>query len=82
MVLRAKRCAELMCLLSGQRIEPKRIRPVYPSPDHAASVVLVQAARSAGRGTILESPLLIKDSRGEYTRELLEAYSIRDPECP
>ncbi len=81
MVLRAKRCAELMSLLSGQRIEPKRIRPVYPSPGREASVVLVQATRSAGKGTIFESPLFIQDSSGEYTDELLEAYSIRDPKC-
>lgn len=82
MVLRAKRCAELMSLLSGQRIEPKRIRPVYPSPGREASIVLVQATRSAGRGIIFESPLFILDTTGEYTDELLEAYSIRGPKCP
>lgn len=77
-VFRAKRVAELLCLLSRERIEPKRIRPVYPAPGRDASVVLIQAARSAGRGAVLEPPLFIQNEKGEYTGDLLAAYRIGD----
>jgi tRNA1(Val) A37 N6-methylase TrmN6 len=76
MVFRAGRIAELLSLLSRERIEPKRVRPVYPAPGREASVVLVQAARSAGKGATLEPPLFIQDEKGEYTGDLLAAYRI------
>ncbi|MDO9508138.1 MAG: methyltransferase [Thermovirgaceae bacterium] len=82
LVLRAKRTAELMSILSREHVEPKRIRPVYPSPGREASVILVQAARAAGKGVILESPLYIQDSCGKYTEELLKAYTTGAPQCP
>lgn len=81
LVLRAKRTAELMFLLSRERVEAKRIRPVYPSPGREASVVLVQATRSAGKGVILETPLYIQDGQGNYTKDLLAAYSTGVPKC-
>lgn len=76
MIFRAGRVAELLSLLSRERIEPKRVRPVYPAPGRDAAVVLVQAARSAGRGLTLEPPLFIQDEKGEYTGALLAAYRI------
>lgn len=81
LVLRAKRMAELLSLLSRERIEAKRIRPVHPSPGREASVILVQAARTAGKGLILESPLFIQDGHGNYTEDLLAAYSTGVPKC-
>lgn len=81
LVLRAKRAAELMFLLSRERIEAKRIRPVYPAPGRDASVILVQATRSAGKGVILESPLYIQDGQGNYTKDLLAAYTTGVPKC-
>ncbi|MDT8284270.1 MAG: methyltransferase [Thermovirgaceae bacterium] len=82
LVLRAKRAAELLSMLSCEHIEPKRIRPVYPSPGREASVILVQAIRAAGKGTILESPLFIQDAFGKYTPELLAAYDTGASKCP
>lgn len=81
LVLRAKRIAELMFLLSRERVEAKRIRPVYPSPGREASVILVQATRAAGKGVILETPLYIQDGQGNYTEDLLAAYTTRVPRC-
>lgn len=81
LVLRAKRTAELMFLLSRERIEAKRIRPVYPSPGRESSVILVQATRTAGKGVILESPLYIQDGQGNYTEDLLAAYTTETPKC-
>ncbi len=81
LVLRAKRAAELMFLLSRERVEAKRIRPVYPSPGKDASVILVQATRAAGKGVILETPLYIQDGQGNYTEDLLAAYSTGVSRC-
>jgi tRNA1Val (adenine37-N6)-methyltransferase len=81
-VLRAKRCPELVSLLTRERIEAKRLKPVYPVPGREASVVLVQASRASGKGMILEPPLFIKDVEGNYTPELLDAYRIEGSSCP
>ncbi|HPD97553.1 MAG TPA: methyltransferase domain-containing protein [Synergistales bacterium] len=82
MILRAKRCPELISLLSRERIEAKRMRPVYPVPGREASVILVQASRASGKGMTLEPPLFIKDGDGNYTPELLDAYRIEGTSCP
>lgn len=81
LVIRAKRMAELLSLLSRERVEAKRIRPVYPSPGREASVILVQATRAAGKGVILGSPLFIQDGQGNYTEDLLAAYTTGVSQC-
>jgi tRNA1(Val) A37 N6-methylase TrmN6 len=76
LVMRAKRLAELTCLLSGHNVRPKRIRAVHPKPDKEASVVLVEAVRASGDGMTLEPPLFITDEDGRYTESLLAAYRM------
>ncbi len=80
-VFRADRTAELLSELSGSGLEPKRIRFVHPLPDRKASVVLAEALRGGRRGMIVEPPLFIEDGRGEYTEELLSAYTKEGLPC-
>lgn len=75
-VIRAARFAELVVLLEGRNVRPKRMKAVYPKPGRPAAVVLVEAVRASRPGLVVEPPLLIADERGEYTPELLEAYRI------
>lgn len=82
LVLRAKRLGEIFELLGAQNVKPKRICPVHPKPDRAASVVLIEAVRAAGDGLIVEPPLFIYGPDGAYTERLLAAYRIEGASCP
>jgi tRNA1Val (adenine37-N6)-methyltransferase len=76
MVFRAQRAAEVVSTLVNEKLEPKRIRMVHPYPGKKATVFLVDAVRSAGKGVIIEPPLYIYDEKGNFTPELLAAYSL------
>ena len=76
LVIRAKRTGELLAILDEYNVKPKRLRFVHPKPDRTASVVLVEAARASGDGVIVEQPLFIHGSDGEYTEELAKAYRL------
>lgn len=80
-VFRADRIAELLAELSEKGLEPKRVRFVHPLPGKKASVALVEALRGGKRGMAVEPPLFIEDGRGEYTKELLEAYTTEGLPC-
>jgi tRNA1(Val) A37 N6-methylase TrmN6 len=75
LVMRAKRVGELFHILTENNMKPKRLRAVHPKPDRAASVALVEAVRASGDGIVIEPPLFIYGNDGEYTEELLAAYS-------
>ena len=80
-VFRAGRTAELLASLSERDVEPKRIRFVHPLPGRKASVVLVEALRGGKPGMTVEPPLFIADGRGNYTEELLSAYTKEGLPC-
>ncbi|HCA41239.1 MAG TPA: methyltransferase [Aminobacterium sp.] len=76
MIFRAQRAAELLWSLTQNNILPKRIRLVHPRPDKKASMILVDAVRSAGTGVTIEPPLFIYDEQGHFTPDLLAAYRL------
>lgn len=80
-VFKAERTAELLAALSEKGLEPKRIRFVHPLPGRKASVLLVEALRGGKRGMIVEPPLFIGDGGGNYTDELLAAYTKEGLPC-
>ncbi len=62
--------------MNQNNILPKRIRLVHPRPDKKASMILVDAVRSAGTGVTIEPPLFIYDEQGHFTPDLLAAYRL------
>ncbi|EHM09726.1 putative O-methyltransferase [Thermanaerovibrio velox DSM 12556] len=74
MVMRAHRMAEALCGMRDFKLEPKRLTAVHPKPERAASVFLAEAVKCAKPGMVVESPLFIYGSHGEYTERLLKAY--------
>ncbi len=67
---RPERLADLLILMKQNKIEPKRLRAVYPSYKKAASMVLVEGARGGRPKLICEPPLYIYEENGEYTDEI------------
>ncbi len=80
-VFKAGRAAELFSTFSENGLEPKRVRFVHPLPGRRASVVLVEALRGGKKGMTVEPPLFIEDGEGNYTKELLSAYTKEGLPC-
>jgi tRNA1(Val) A37 N6-methylase TrmN6 len=74
LVFPANRAVELVALLRLRDLEAKRIRFVHPYLHKPASLVLVEAMRSAGIGLDVLPPLIVHEQGGEYTKEVREIY--------
>ncbi len=55
----SKKLTRLLDCLSHNRLEPKRIRFVYPRLDKDASFVLVMAKKNSKKGVKIEPPLIL-----------------------
>jgi tRNA1(Val) A37 N6-methylase TrmN6 len=74
LVFPANRAVELVALLRLRDLEAKRIRFVHPYLHKPASLVLVEAMRSAGSGLDVLPPLIVHKQDGGYTEEVREIY--------
>lgn len=74
MVHRPFRLAEIMTVLVKYKLEPKRMRLVYPFADKEPNMVLLEAL-SGGRARItVEKPLIVYKEQGVYTDEIYDVY--------
>lgn len=76
MVHRPFRLVDIMELMVKYRIEPKRLRMVYPYADREPSMVLVEAVRGGKRRLTVEKPLIIYNENREYTEEIKRDYGF------
>jgi tRNA1(Val) A37 N6-methylase TrmN6 len=68
--------AEFLSLCINKKLEPKRIRLVYPRLGDKANLFLLESLKSGGAGVTVEPPLFVHDAEGGYTPELLQAYTL------
>ena len=74
LVHRPFRLAEILTLLVQYKLEPKRMRLVYPFVDKEPNMVLIEAL-SGGRSRItVEKPLIVYKEQGGYTEEIYDIY--------
>lgn len=74
MVHRPFRLAEIMTVLTRYRLEPKRMRLVYPYIDKEPNMVLMEASRGGRSRMTVEKPLIVYESPGVYTQEIYDVY--------
>lgn len=74
LVHRPFRLAELMNTMSKYRLEPKRMRLVYPYVDREPNMVLIEAVRGGKSRMTVEKPLIVYEKPGVYTKEIIEIY--------
>lgn len=74
LVHRPFRLAEIITTLAGYKLEPKRMRLVYPYADREPNLVLLEAVRGGRPRMRVEKPLIIFREPGVYTREICEDY--------
>ncbi len=74
MVHRPFRLAEIIVTMSKYRIEPKRIRLVHPYRDKEPNMVLIEGIKGAKPRVTVEAPLVVYESPGIYTNEIIDIY--------
>ncbi|MGI6117616.1 MAG: tRNA1(Val) (adenine(37)-N6)-methyltransferase [Bilifractor sp.] len=74
LVHRPFRLAELFHTMIECRLEPKRMRLVFPFVDREPNMVLIEAVKGGNPRLKVEPPLIMYESEGKYSREILEIY--------
>ncbi len=74
LVHRPFRLAEIISLMVQYRLEPKRMRLVYPSVDQEPNMVLIEGVRGGRSRMTVEKPLIVYSEDGKYTPEIYEIY--------
>ncbi|MBO5293121.1 MAG: tRNA1(Val) (adenine(37)-N6)-methyltransferase [Lachnospiraceae bacterium] len=74
LVHRPFRLAEIMTLLVKYRLEPKRMKLVYPFIDKEPNMVLIEANRGGKSRLTVEKPLIVYQEPGVYAPEIYEIY--------
>lgn len=74
MVHRPRRLAEIIQRMREYKIEPKRLRMVHPFQDKEANIILIEGHRGGGAMMKVEAPLIVYQSQGVYTEEILKIY--------
>lgn len=74
MVHRPFRLAEIMSLMVQYRMEPKRMRLVYPYVDREPNMVLIEGLRGGKSRMTVEKPLIVYKEPGKYTDEIYDVY--------
>ncbi len=74
LVHRPFRLAEILETLVRFKIEPKRMRIVYPYIDKEPNMVLIEANRGGHSRLTVEKPLIVYKEQNVYTDEILDLY--------
>ena len=68
------RLAEIISLMVQYRMEPKRMRLVYPYVDREPNMVLIEGLRGGKSRMTVEKPLIVYKEPGKYTDEIYDVY--------
>ncbi len=79
MVHRADRTADLIALGRKYGMEPKRMRFIYARKGHNAVRVLLEWKYGGHAEMAVEPPILIHNSAGSITKEILDIYGKENP---
>lgn len=74
LVHRPFRLAEIMITLIKYKLEPKRMRLVYPFSHKEPNMVLIQATKGGKSRITVEKPLIVYEKPGIYTAEVKALY--------
>ena len=74
MVHRPFRLGEIIPLMKQYKLEPKRMRLVYPYVDAEPNMVLIEGAKGGKPRLTVEKPLIVYEKGGQYTSEIYDIY--------
>lgn len=74
MVHRPFRMVEIFATLTKYRLEPKRLKLVYPFVDKEPNMLLIEALKGGNPRLTVEKPLIVYKEKGIYTDEIYDIY--------
>lgn len=74
MVHRPDRLVEIIELLRKNKLEPKKIKLIYPKVEKEPNLILIKATKCGKPFLKIEKPLYIYKQDGTYTDEILKIY--------
>ncbi len=74
MVHRPFRLVEIFTLMTKYRLEPKRMRLVYPYVDKEPNMVLIEGLKGGKSMIKVEKPLIVYKAPNVYTNEIYDVY--------
>lgn len=74
MVHRPFRLSEIFVKMTACKIEPKRMKLVYPYVDREPNMVLIEGLLGGKSRLTVERPLIVYKDKGVYTDEIYEIY--------
>ena len=75
MVHRPDRLVDIFSIMRKEKIEPKKIRFVYPDKNKKANLVLIKGVKLGNPFLEYDDNLYVYDENGDYTKEILEIYN-------
>lgn len=72
-IIKIARLSELMCVMSSNRLEPKKITLIYPKLSLGVDTVIVQA-KKGGKAGLVSDTLIVMSEDGNYTQRYKELY--------
>ena len=76
MVHRPFRLVEIIRIMAKYRLEPKRMRFVYPYVDKEPNMVLIEGLKGGKSRITVEAPLIVYKETNVYTEEILKIYGL------
>ncbi len=74
LIHRSERLSEILSTLTKYKLEPKRIRFVFPKAGKESNLVLIEARKNTNPGVKILSPLIVHTKTGAYTKEILKMF--------
>lgn len=74
MVHRPFRLSEILCCMTRYRLEPKRMRLVYPYADKEPNMVLLEGLKGAKPRITVDKPLIVYKEENVYYDEIYDLY--------
>lgn len=80
MVHRPHRLVEIISLMQEYKLEPKRMQFVHSFINKEPVMVLIEGLRGGNRNMRIEKPLIVYESNGHYTKDIIEIYGYESNE--
>lgn len=74
MVHRPDRLVDIIYHMRNYRLEPKRLRFVYPKVGKKSNLILIEGSKYGKVDLKMENPLIIYNEDGSYTEDIMKIY--------
>ena len=74
LVHKPERIVDIMQEMRANKIEPKKMRLVYPYENETPSIVLIKGVKGGKKFFSVDKPLVIYQNNGEYTQDIKNIY--------